>query len=82
MMLGIVNPFSFELPSYLGYDITKLKGYVRFLEVTLNREGESNGILGLYFDGAVNYFAPLPSAENAAALRSVYNLIARNSGSN
>jgi len=82
MMLGITNPFSFEIPTYFGYDITKLRGYARFLEVVLSREGESNGMIGLYFDGATNFFAPLPSANNALELQRVYDLIARNSGSN
>lgn len=78
LMLGITNPFSFELPEYLGYQITKLKGYARFLEVVLNREGESNGIIGLYFDGAVNYFAPLPPPDNLQELQKVYALIQQN----
>lgn len=60
VMLGMTNPYSFELPNYLGYDITKFKGNIRFLEIVLNREGESNGIVGLYFDGATNYFKELP----------------------
>lgn len=33
VMLGITNPFAFELPEYLKYDIRKLRGYARFLEV-------------------------------------------------
>lgn len=83
MMLGITNPYSFELPKYpnstTGYDITKLKGYARFLEVVLNREGESNGMLGLYFDGATNYFAPLPAPSNLAELEKLYKLVEKNS---
>lgn len=79
VMLGITNPFSFEVPTYLEYDIRKLKGYARFLEVVLNREGESNGVLALYFDGATNFFAPLPNAKDAVNLQKVYNLIQKNS---
>ena len=60
IMLGITNPFAFELPKYLNYDITKLKGNFRCLEVVLNRGGESNSICPLYFDGAVNYYRELP----------------------
>lgn len=75
VMLGITNPFAFELPDYLKYDITKLRGYARFLEVVLNREGESNGVLAMYFDGATNYFAPLPAASDINNLQKVYNLI-------
>lgn len=81
MLLGITNPYSFEVPKYLGFDITKLKGYARFLEVVLNREGESNGIIGLYFDGAVNYFTPLPNALDLTKLQKVYSLIEKNSKS-
>lgn len=82
MMLGVTNPFAFEMNPYLGYDISKLKGYARFLEVVLNREGESNGVIALYFDGATNYFTPLPSANDQTSLRKVYSLIERNNNPN
>jgi len=78
VMLGITNPYAFEIPDYLKYDITKLKGYARFLEVVLNREGESNGVLALYFDGATNFFAPLPKSNDHIALKQVYKLIQDN----
>lgn len=78
VMIGITNPYAFEMPQYLRYDITKLRGYARFMEIVLNREGESNGVLGLYFDGATNYFAPLPKYDNIAELNKVHQLIQRN----
>lgn len=80
MMLGISNPFNYGFPKYLGYDISKLKGYARFLEVVLNREGESNSVLALYFDGAVNYFCPLPKYDDMDNLNKVYQLVQRNMG--
>jgi hypothetical protein len=89
VMLGITNPYAFELPYYPypndernpnNYLIRNLKGYFRFLEVVLNREGESNGTLALYFDGAVNWFAPLPPPTNATELKKVYELVNRNMG--
>lgn len=61
VMLGLCNPYAYEMQSYCGYDLTKLKGNARFLEVVINRDGESNGMVGLYFDGAVNYYEELPS---------------------
>lgn len=82
MMLGITNPFAFEVPKYPsnsnGYDITQLRGYARFLEVVLNREGESNGLLGLYFDGATNFFTPLPPPTDTVSLQKVYALVQKN----
>lgn len=89
VMLGITNPYAFELPYYPypndasnpnNYLIRNLRGYFRFLEVVLNREGESNGTLALYFDGAVNYFAPLPSPTDKSNLDKVYKLIKSNMG--
>lgn len=81
MMLGITNPYTFELPEYHHYNIAKLKGYARFLTIPLNREGESNGMLALYFDGAVNYFTPLPKYNNLIELNKVYKLVERNMSS-
>jgi len=85
MMLGITNPYAFEMPRYPagdnGYDITKLRNYARFLEVVLNRDGESNGVVPLYFDGAVNYFATLPAPNNIIGLSKVYQLVNRNAQS-
>lgn len=78
IMLGITNPFSFELENYLKYDITKLKSSARFLEVVLGRDGESNAVLGMYFDGATGFYAALPKANDITELNKVYQLIQRN----
>ena len=78
VMMGIFNPMSFELPQYLKYDITKLRDSVRFLEIVLGRDGESNSILPMYFDGATNYFAPLPAYNNTVELNKIYKLIQKN----
>ena len=91
VMLGITNPYAFELPYYPypkdannpnNYLIRELKGYFRYLEVVLNREGESNGTLALYFDGAVNFFGPLPSPTDATKLKKVYDLVKENMSNN
>lgn len=80
LMIGITNPHAFELDDYRGYNTKRLGSYGRFVEVVLNREGESNGYLPLYFDGATNFFRPLPRFDDAAKLKEVYNLIDRNMG--
>ena len=74
-MLGITNPYSFEIPEYLGYNIQKLKGNARFLEVVLNRNGQSNGICPLYFDGATNFFNELPLPSDVTGMNKVYGYI-------
>lgn len=77
IMLGLSNPYAFELPEYLGYDITKFRDNIRFLEVVVNRFGASNGILPLYFDGAVTSFSELPSPSNKNALAQIYDYMDR-----
>lgn len=75
MMLGITNPYSHELDNYLGYDIRKFKDSIRFLEVVLNREGQSNGIIALYFDGKTCSFKELPPPNDREELEKVYKYL-------
>ena len=75
VMLGITNPYSHEINNYLGYDISKFKGNIRFLEVVLNREGQSNGIVALYFDGKTCTFKELPPPNDREALEKIYNYL-------
>ena len=60
ILLGLFSPARFGLPDYLGYDVTKFKDHLRFVEVVINRDGEMGGIMPLYFDGATNTFFELP----------------------
>lgn len=73
-MIGITNPFSFELPEYLGYNIRILKGNFRCMEIVLNRDGTSNSICPLFFDGAINYFKELPKPNSEELGRVYYNV--------
>ena len=56
VVVGLFSPFRHEIPEYLGYNITKFKDSIRFLEVLASREGGGGTICPLYFDGAVNFF--------------------------
>lgn len=75
IMFGIFNPYAFEKADYLQYNIIKLKDNQRFLEVVINRDGESNGIKALYFDGAVSYFNELPQPNDTEGLNKIYKWI-------
>lgn len=59
LMIGLFSPFRYELPEYMGYNITKFRNHIRFMEICINREGEQNGIVALYFDGMTNTFMEL-----------------------
>lgn len=70
--LGLFSPFRFGLKEYLGYDITKFKDSIRFLEVLVNRDSTMGGIVALHFNGAVSHFNELPLPNDEKELRRVY----------
>ncbi len=41
VVLGLFSPFRFSLREYEGYDITKFKDNIRFLEVCVNRDKQN-----------------------------------------
>lgn len=75
MMLGILNPHYFELPDYKGYDITVLKGMARFLQVTINRNGISNGICPMLFIPESSSFQELPLSTDRSAMSKIYDYV-------
>lgn len=64
IMLGLFSPFRVQKASWQGYNVNEFKDHIRFLEVILNRNGQSGTVCPLYFDGAVNFFAELPLPED------------------
>lgn len=73
--LGLFSPMKHELREYLGYDITKFKDNIRFVEVLLNRGNSPGSICPLFFDGAVNTFSELPRPNDTQELNRVYNYL-------
>lgn len=72
VVLGLFSPFRFALKEYEGYDISKFKDNIRFLEMIVNRDGEMGGLCPLFFDGAVCRFEELPKPDDNAELNKVY----------
>lgn len=73
VVLGLFSPMRFGLNEYMGYDITKFKDHIRFLEVLVNRDGNMGGIIALYFDGATCTFKELPLPNDTINMNKVYN---------
>lgn len=72
---GLTDPAAFEVSDCMGYNIPKLGHNFRLIELILNRSGEGNKIVPLFFDGAVNYFAPMPLPYEKEKLEKVYRHI-------
>ena len=76
-MLGIVNPFKFELPTYLKYNIEKFQDNIRFLEVVIQRGGMAKGICALFFDGATCFFNQLPEYNELGKINKYYEYLVK-----
>lgn len=72
IVLGLFSPFKFALKEYNGYDITKFRDNIRFLEVCINRDGQMGGVCPLFFDGAVCQFSELPRPDDSVNINKVY----------
>lgn len=75
IVLGLFSPFRFSIKEYEGYDISKFKDNIRFLEMVVNRDGEMGGLCPLYFDGAVCQFEELPRPDDKEGLQQVYKYL-------
>lgn len=75
VVLGLFSPFRFALKEYEGYDISKFKDNIRFLEMIVNRDGEMGGLCPLFFDGAVCQFGELPRPDDKANISKVYDYL-------
>lgn len=79
MVIGLYSPFKYGMTEYEGYDITKFRNNIRFMEVIEDRDYGANGnICPLYFDGAVSYFSELPKSNDKVGIQKVYNFIESN----
>ena len=77
LVMSLFTPYNYELKDYMGYDITKFKKNITFLEVMVNRDGESNNVAPLYVDGSVTYFKELPLPSDKQAISNIYEFIDR-----
>jgi hypothetical protein len=64
VVLGLFAPARYNIQRYNGYDITRLADNFRSVEILKNRIGSGYVEDALYFDGRVNEFRELPSAQD------------------
>lgn len=78
MLIGLYSPFKFGKKSYEGYDITKFRNSIRFMEILEDRDfGANNQICPLYFDGISSSLFELPRPDDAEGMQRVYNYLER-----
>lgn len=65
LVLGLYSPFKYEIKTHEGYDITKFRNYIRFLQVLEDRcYGSGGRVCPLFFNGIASYFKELPKSDS------------------
>lgn len=75
-VFGLFSPFKYSIKDYEGYDITKFRNNIRFLQVIEDRDNGAGGqVCPLFFDGAISYFAELPLPNDTESINKVTSYI-------
>lgn len=82
LALGLFSPYRHDLKSYLNYDISIFKDNIRFLEVLINRNGQSGGLCPLFFDGTCCFYDELPLPSDERGIQKVYTYLKKIRGEN
>jgi len=61
VVIGVFDPFVYQIESMEGFNIPSMGGYFRSLHIIKNRFG-SIGSIGTYYNGSTNTFKQLPIA--------------------
>ena len=65
LVLGLYSPFKYEIKTHEGYDITKFRNYIRFLQVIEDRDyGAAGQVCPLFFNGMSSAFRELPKPDS------------------
>ena len=74
--ISIYSPFKHEIQQYEGYDITRFKNNIRFMEIMEDRDNGGGGsVCPLFFEGASSMFAELPLPNDGIGIAKVYSML-------
>lgn len=77
VVYGLVNPYSFELETYFGYEVEDFKGNLIGVHLMKNRYGKANRLFPLFMNGVVGTFEDMPNTSNLIALETFQNKAAK-----
>jgi len=75
LMISLFNPTRYNLEKYNGLDLTQIGDNHREFVINLNRNGESNAAIQLFFLGQSSFFSELPKALGPEDYGYIKNLI-------
>ncbi len=71
IVLGLFAPNRYGILSHSGYDLQDFGDYYRSLLILKDRDGIANKKVGLFFNGAIDFFRELPSPDNIEGMNAV-----------
>lgn len=78
VILGLFAPVRYKIREHNGYDIIALKDKYRSLSILKDRDGIQDGkTLGLFFNGAIDYFKELPKPTDVENMKKVYQYVSK-----
>lgn len=78
VIMALFSPYRYKIPTYRGYDVTKLKDWARFLFILKNRRGREGLVNPLLFNGAAETFEELPLPYEEDKLNELYEKLSKN----
>lgn len=62
-VIGLMNPYQYEISPYRGYDIRRLQDRFRAVKIIKARDGTANVVAGMGFLGEIGMFRELPEGK-------------------
>lgn len=69
VVIGVFAPNRYGIMDHNGYDMQPFGDRYRSMSILKDRDGTANIQVGLYFNGAVDYFKELPRVEDTAQMQ-------------
>ena len=73
IVLGLFNPYRYNILKYKDYDLKILKNNFRTLHILKNRYGEVGMKIPMFFTGKTGIFKELPKAEDTEEMKKYYD---------
>lgn len=78
VVIGLFAPNRYDITEHNGYDLVPFEDKYRSMSILKDRDGTSNILDPLYFNGAIDFFKELPRPDDMRGMQAVRNLLNNN----
>jgi hypothetical protein len=73
VVLGLVNPYHFDLETYFGYEVPRFEGSLIGVYIMKNRYGPSSAAVSMFMNPLVGVFEEMPLSNEGFLLETFYD---------